>query len=290
MQHCGGGTLHELIRSRSQLSETLARHYCAEILLGITHLHELDIIHRDLKPENVFLDNFDHAMIGDFGCSRSDAGELSATFCGSNGYVAPEVLGGQGYTQDIDIYCLGVTLYEMIMGQLPFYHMNPEVLNRLILKGVLNIPSRISEHVADFIRRTMCSDVRQRLGASNRNELFAHEFFVKMDFEALRRRELPCPEPLDHSASGVIHGASEKLKLEAFGRKSFGARVSQCLRRLRPLEGFDYNASFRLKSNLSTASTNASGTLSALTFRSSSVHGSPTLRPCAEYATDSCEL
>jgi serine/threonine protein kinase len=234
-------------------------------------------------------------MLGDFGCSRIDADELTATFCGSNGYVAPEVLDRQGYTQAVDIYGIGVTLYEMVVGQLPFYHMKPAVLNRLIQKGELNIPSRIPEQVASFIRRTMCREVCQRLGANDRSELFVHEFFSGMDFEAMLRREVPCPAPFARRASAAINDTSEKLKLEAFGRKSFGARVSKCFSRRKPLEGFDYNTSFvscSQKTNLSTISTNLSKTFSGLMFQSSTldVRSPPRLWPCVEHPTDSHEL
>jgi len=122
LQYCPLGDLSKLLQSHGRFQEGDARIYVAEILTAIAHLHKYDIIYRDLKPENIVIDERGHAMLTDFGLSKEGIQDAQATktFCGSLVYLAPELLDLNGHGKAVDWYHLGILLYEMLTGSLPF--------------------------------------------------------------------------------------------------------------------------------------------------------------------------
>jgi serine/threonine protein kinase len=96
----------------------------SEILLALEDLHKRDIIFRDLKPDNVVIDNDGHALLTDFGLSKEGVNEVNygaRSFCGSVAYLAPEMIRKAGHGKSVDWYLLGVLLYEMLVGQPPYF-------------------------------------------------------------------------------------------------------------------------------------------------------------------------
>jgi serine/threonine protein kinase len=101
--------------------------YLAEVILAIEDLHTRNIIYRDLKPDNIVLDDEGHARLTDFGLAKEGVSDLkdgAKSFCGSNAYLSPEMLKKQGHGKSVDIYLLGVLLYEMLVGKTPYYSEN----------------------------------------------------------------------------------------------------------------------------------------------------------------------
>lgn len=98
-----------------------SRFYVAEIILALEFLHSNSIIHRDLKPENVLLNKFGHISLTDFGLAKDVGSENfsnNRTFCGTNEYMAPEMLSKNGYGKSIDFWALGCLLFEMITSEI----------------------------------------------------------------------------------------------------------------------------------------------------------------------------
>ena len=202
MQYCPGGNLQQLIRRFSRklqgFSPALAQLYGAELLLALQHLHERDIVYRDLKPDNVVLDELGHGMLTDFGLSKDGVRRHlgTRTHCGSVAYIAPEILLGQKYGHTVDIYNLGVLVYNMLCGLPPFFHHEKETLQRNIVNATLELPCMLNAATQSFIRGTMAKEPRQRLGAIFTGELKQHEYFRDMNFELLKQRKVPLPERL----------------------------------------------------------------------------------------------
>lgn len=111
-----------------------AKFYAAEIVLGISHLHENNIVYRDLKPENLLLDPEGHIRITDFGLSKKDVeGDTAQSLCGTPEYLAPEILRKVPYGKSVDWWSLGILIYEMINGLPPFYDSNRKMMYHRIL-------------------------------------------------------------------------------------------------------------------------------------------------------------
>lgn len=118
---CPGGDLLHYLNKAVRFTEQQAKFYVVEFLLGLLYLHQLDIIYRDIKPENILIDIDGHIQIGDFGLAKPNSNEQTYSFCGSPEYMAPEMLKNDGHNQQLDHYCVGVLLYEMVVGVPPFY-------------------------------------------------------------------------------------------------------------------------------------------------------------------------
>lgn len=88
---------------------------------AIDYLHQKGIVHRDIKPENVLLDENFNVKLCDFGLScQIDSNELRTSVCGTEEYMSPEVFLRKGYSKKVDIWCMGILFYEMLMGLPPF--------------------------------------------------------------------------------------------------------------------------------------------------------------------------
>jgi len=195
LQYCPRGNLQQLLTREKRLCETLSRLYTAEILLALIHLHERHTVFRDLKPDNVVIDETHHALLTDFGLSKEGVGQRGTkSFCGSVAFLAPEILHRKGHNHTVDIYNLGVLLYDMLTGLPPFYHHDRETLFANIKHARLEVPLYVSRVARAFIEATMEREPTKRLGAHHTGQVKDHAFFSEMDFEMLMRREVPVPE------------------------------------------------------------------------------------------------
>lgn len=119
MECHNGGELFYHLRSKGRFNEAQARFYLAQIVLTIEFLHSQKIIYRDLKPENVILDKTGYIKLTDFGLAKeniSDDSGCTGTFCGTPEYLAPDIIRGDKYGKSVDVWCMGILLYEMLFG------------------------------------------------------------------------------------------------------------------------------------------------------------------------------
>ena len=165
MEFCPNGELFQYIVDHGRLKEDEARPKIRQILETLAYIHKMGVTHRDLKPENILIDQFGQVKISDFGLSRFyDKNGLASTPCGSPCYASPECISGKPYdAQTTDVWSVGVILYAMVTGQLPWTKRNQAQLFEQIRRGEYTIPSYISYHCSDFIRGLMTVDNRKRL-------------------------------------------------------------------------------------------------------------------------------
>eukprot|EP00743_Colponemidia_sp_Colp-15_P001942 GILK01002114.1.p1 GENE.GILK01002114.1~~GILK01002114.1.p1 ORF type:complete len:470 (+),score=51.67 GILK01002114.1:200-1609(+) len=122
MELLSGGQLFDRVIQQGSFSEKDAAHIIQTIAGAVDYLHAHSICHRDLKPENLLYDDSGNIKIADFGLSRPlSEGQLLVSQCGTPGYIAPEVLAGNGYGKEIDMWSLGVILFILLCGYPPFY-------------------------------------------------------------------------------------------------------------------------------------------------------------------------
>ena len=145
------GSLFDLIRRKIKLSESEACEIFIQACTGLNYLHENDIVHRDIKPENLLISKDDTIKICDFGWSAAQS-EKRVTFCGTLDYMSPEMINSEPHTTKLDIWAVGVLLYEMLHGSPPYRGKNPKEQYRLIASGNYTIAPHISKSASQLIR------------------------------------------------------------------------------------------------------------------------------------------
>ncbi|KAI8478335.1 RAC-gamma serine/threonine-protein kinase [Branchiostoma belcheri] len=185
MEYVNGGELFFHLSRERVFSEDRTRFYGAEIVSALDYLHKANIIYRDLKLENLMLDKDGHIKITDFGLCKEDMrfDSTTKTFCGTPEYLAPEVLEDNDYGRPVDWWGLGVVMYEMMCGRLPFYNKDHEVLFELILMEEARFPRNITENAKSLLSGLLIKDPKQRLGGGIRDadDVKEHPFFATAD-------------------------------------------------------------------------------------------------------------
>ncbi|PKI83654.1 hypothetical protein MVES1_002762 [Malassezia vespertilionis] len=161
---CEGGELYDYILARGSLPEAEARNMFAQLCLGVAYIHANGIVHRDLKLENILLDAAHHIKISDFGFTREyERGEIMLTRCGTTAYAAPEMLAGLRYHgAEIDIWSLGVILFVLLCGYLPFDDDNEAQMRWKIIHEPVEIPPGLSAEAHDLLTQLLQKDPTRR--------------------------------------------------------------------------------------------------------------------------------
>uniref|UniRef100_A0A673V346 non-specific serine/threonine protein kinase n=1 Tax=Suricata suricatta TaxID=37032 RepID=A0A673V346_SURSU len=185
MEYANGGELFFHLSRERVFPEDRARFYGAEIVSALDYLHsEKNVVYRDLKLENLMLDKDGHIKITDFGLCKEGIkdGATMKTFCGTPEYLAPEVLEDNDYGRAVDWWGLGVVMYEMLCGRLPFYNQDHEKLFELILMEELRFPRTLSPEAKALLSGLLKKDPKQRLGggAEDAKEIMQHRFFASI--------------------------------------------------------------------------------------------------------------
>ncbi len=210
MEHCVIDLADQLQRMGS-LPERVVKHLTAQLVSALRYLHAVGVFHRDIKPENILLDIQGNPKIADFGLSSRREGvspqNCLLTQCGSPPYAAPEVFlhSGMEYGSACDWWSLGVVVFEMLAGNLPW--LPPISINDIqeLYTGSLGIemPSYTSLECKIFLSDLICKDPSTRLGSIGTWELKHHICFKRcpaIDWKGLKAGRVPSPlVPLHHS-------------------------------------------------------------------------------------------
>nr|XP_033792041.1 rho-associated protein kinase 2 isoform X6 [Geotrypetes seraphini] len=202
MEYMPGGDLVNLM-SNYDMPEKWAKFYTAEVVLALDAIHSMGLIHRDVKPDNMLLDKYGHLKLADFGtCMKMDETGMVRcdTAVGTPDYISPEVLKSQGgdgyYGRECDWWSVGVFLFEMLVGDTPFYADSLVGTYSKIMdhKNSLNFPDdvEISKNAKDLICAFLI-DRDVRLGRNGVEEIKQHPFFKNDQWTWNNMRETAAP-------------------------------------------------------------------------------------------------
>jgi p70 ribosomal S6 kinase len=218
MDFLAGGELFLRLGREGIFLEATAAFYLAEIILALDHLHVKGILHRDLKPENILLSKDGHVCLTDFGLAKDfghnsseDHGddEFAQTVCGTQEYMAPEMVARKGYGRAADYWSLGCIAYEMLSGLPPFTSkLGAKDLFRKIMSERVKMPQGSTAAACKLLKGLLNRNAQARLGAAKSTmfevggvaALKQAEFFRHMEWEKLERKELqpPAEFQVDH--------------------------------------------------------------------------------------------
>lgn len=220
MEYVEGGDLATLLKNMGPLPVDLARFYFAETVLAVEYLHSYGIVHRDLKPENLLITALGHIKLTDFGLSKiglmnlatniceehlskKDTKEfLDKQVCGTPEYIAPEVISRQGYGKPVDWWSMGIILYELLIGCVPFFGETPEELFAHVINDEITWPDEddwsLPEDAKDLISKLLKQHPIERLGTVGAHEVKEHSFFDGINWDDLLRQKAEFVPQLDN--------------------------------------------------------------------------------------------
>jgi len=178
MEFTQGGTLFERLSAAGKFPPELAAHYFRQTCEALDYLHHLadKVIHRDIKPENILLDSANNVKLADFGWANLMDINSRETFCGTLEYLAPEMISGAGHNESVDMWSMGVLLYELSTGQSPFFSNTKEATCSMILRTDIKYPGDIDSDARDLVSKLCKKRAEQRLSV---RDALAHPFIQK---------------------------------------------------------------------------------------------------------------
>ncbi|XP_069665523.1 serine/threonine-protein kinase MARK2 isoform X1 [Haliaeetus albicilla] len=164
MEYASGGEVFDYLVAHGRMKEKEARAKFRQIVSAVQYCHQKFIVHRDLKAENLLLDADMNIKIADFGFSNEFTfGNKLDTFCGSPPYAAPELFQGKKYDgPEVDVWSLGVILYTLVSGSLPFDGQNLKELRERVLRGKYRIPFYMSTDCENLLKKFLILNPTKR--------------------------------------------------------------------------------------------------------------------------------
>ncbi|XP_046630920.1 serine/threonine-protein kinase SIK3-like isoform X3 [Daphnia pulicaria] len=179
-EYVPGGEIFDYLVANGRMTEKEARRVFKQILAAVGYCHKCLVVHRDLKAENLLLDAKMNIKLADFGFSNYfEPGHLLSTWCGSPPYAAPELFEGKEYDgPKADVWSLGVVLYVLVCGALPFDGSTLQLLRSRVLSGIFRIPYFMTTDCEHLIRHMLIVDPERRLSIP---QILQHRWLIMDD-------------------------------------------------------------------------------------------------------------
>ncbi|KAF2877506.1 serine/threonine-protein kinase-like protein [Massariosphaeria phaeospora] len=180
LEFAAQGELYKHLRREQRFPEWKAAQYIVQMASALKYLHRKHVMHRDIKPENILVGIHGEIKLADFGWSCHAPNNRRNTMCGTLDYLPPEMLRGGGgkdnfYSEKVDLWSLGVLMYEFLIGEAPFEDTQP-MTQRKIVRGEYSVPSFVSSEARDLIKRLLVLDPEKRIALE---EVERHPWIVK---------------------------------------------------------------------------------------------------------------
>uniref|UniRef100_M4BB32 Protein kinase domain-containing protein n=1 Tax=Hyaloperonospora arabidopsidis (strain Emoy2) TaxID=559515 RepID=M4BB32_HYAAE len=159
--------------------ERQAMLYTAQLVSALESCHHQHVIHRDIKPENLLLSDEGTIQLADFGWSSANvtAATRRDTLCGTLDYLSPEMIRGEKYDESVDIWAVGIIMYELLVGKPPFEAPGQNETIELITEGQLHVPPMVSLAAKDLMTRILQKLPKRRLSLQ---EIKSHRWFAPL--------------------------------------------------------------------------------------------------------------
>ncbi|CAL8111834.1 unnamed protein product [Orchesella dallaii] len=220
-EYASRGEIFDHLVMNGRMHEDEARRIFKQILNAVSYLHVNGIVHRDLKAENLLLDVNNNIKLADFGFSNEyQEGSLLNTWCGSPPYAAPELFEGKSYDgPKTDIWSLGVVLYVLVCGALPFDGSTLHSLRNRVVGGKFRIPFFMSNDCEHLIRHMLVVEPSKRLTIQ---QILAHRWMMQGEPAVLPEEPfcLTISEPLIDQIS-LLPGVSKETVLQSVRERRF---------------------------------------------------------------------
>lgn len=161
LEFASGGSLFSFVRRQKGLEEKHYHKMFTQVCEGVAYLHKKNVIHRDIKPENILVDSKGNIKLCDFGWSALNRPSRK-TFCGTYEYMAPEIFENKPYNEKVDIWSLGILIYELLHGNSPFKGGSVLDIYKNILKGKLEFKKNLCNSVKNLISQILQYDMNKR--------------------------------------------------------------------------------------------------------------------------------
>jgi aurora kinase, other len=167
LEYSPGGELYKRLTIKGRFSEKQSARYISDLALALDYCHTKHVIHRDIKPENLLVGAYGEIKIADFGWSVHAPTSRRNTLCGTLDYLPPEMVEGREHDEQVDVWSLGVLMFEFLVGNPPFEAAGHNDTYRRISRVDLKFPKGVAEDAQDLIRKLLQKDPRKRMSLKN---------------------------------------------------------------------------------------------------------------------------
>lgn len=183
---------------QNPLDEPSARFFAASVVAALEDLHKNGVLYRGVSPDVLMLDQTGYLQLVDFRFGKKLAGERTFTICGMADSLAPEIVQGKGHGLSADWWALGVLVYFMLKGEMPFGSWRESEIDTFakIAKGQFTLPQTFSPEAVDLITKLLDVDENTRLGSQGADSVKSHPWFNTIDWKEVEDHTFPVPDEI----------------------------------------------------------------------------------------------